>query len=320
MGLVPEENNQALNDAEKHEAHNGDGKYVFTPLDIIESISFAVFEVVGLALHEAEFHIIGYISDFFGACCGLLVLRHRMRHSKFEKYASFSFLVFLLFALLFFSFLCWSVAFKKSEKSTVSDFAVKAFPSSLSGIEIGQTNHNFLLWRRWHILSPINIIIDAKIFNNKGVPIEIENCQFEMSDKKGQWRLMPAIDIRYGNYTVRYGDYFGIYRPDQKEADNFFPAALDDKMIEDSKPIECFVLLEETNSEFSGKMRLHYVANGNEGFTEFHLENFTNHFQSVIYHSGLVTILFHMTPAEQLIASNALIAPFSAVYSKLHHP
>jgi hypothetical protein len=118
MESVPEENNQVPKNGKNHKGANGDSKYVFSTLDVLEAFGFTVFEVAGYALHEAEFQFVGYVLDFFGAWCGLLVVRHRMRYSKLESFASGFYWSLLVISFLFFAFLSWSVSLNKSEQST----------------------------------------------------------------------------------------------------------------------------------------------------------------------------------------------------------
>ncbi len=118
MESGPEKNNQVPNNNGNHENYGDNGGNIFSSLEVLETIGVVIFEGTGFALHEAEFHVLGFIFDFFASWCGLLVIRHRLHYSKFKRYASGFYWIFLIVALLFFSFLACRCFLKKQEQST----------------------------------------------------------------------------------------------------------------------------------------------------------------------------------------------------------
>jgi hypothetical protein len=117
MESVPEEKKDVPNDDGSHKESGDNGGEVFSTIELIEVIGVVVFESVGIALHEAEFHFFGFIFDFFALWCGISVVNHRLQNSKFKRFV-YLYWPAVCCAFVLFAFLGWSVSIKNSKQST----------------------------------------------------------------------------------------------------------------------------------------------------------------------------------------------------------
>lgn len=243
MESVPEEKNQTPNDNESHDESGDKDGYVFSSLDILETIGVVLFEGTGLALHEAEFHIWGFAFDFFAFLCGLLVVRHRLQNSKFKWLAAPHFYWLSVFcAFLLFAFLAWSVSFKKSEQSTPKLIHILSIFENISSFG----NERFLLWHyQTEALAPIGVEALLNLQNLTDHRIKFDSFQFEGKNKNGDWIVFPIIDHRFGDMVYHQGNYWGVQNPNENPDFQkiYLPAVLENG-IPASEPIIAYALLE----------------------------------------------------------------------------
>ena len=268
MESVPEEKNQIPNDNDRHENSSNEGGEVFSTIEIIEAIGVFIFGVIGIALHDAEYGVLGYIFDFLAIWCGIAVVNHRIKNSKFRRVSPYFYWPSVCLAFLLFVFLSWSVSFKSAGESNHHGFSIIALETT---VELKNPNH-FLLWADGNqtnvVIAPIPVFMWVEFTNLKDVSMSISSCQFECKSKNGTWVAMQVIDPAMGwIYYTRNGDLHHATRYNPGE--NVFPAAFRAKEIRPGEPIAAWVFLEPPTSGFDGSIRFRIKNSADNESVEF---------------------------------------------------
>jgi hypothetical protein len=132
-----------------------------------------------------------------------------------------------------------------------------------------------------YIRSPINVILMAQFTNLRDKALAINSYQFEGWATNGVWEIMPTIDIQSGTPVAFIGKKWGtngigIVLGPVKEGDvvysrfdgDFFPEALNGKIIVPGGQVAGTFFLEGPKDGFNGKIRCRIKDSADHEFTE----------------------------------------------------
>ena len=116
----------------------------------------------------------------------------------------------------------------------------------------------WLVWNNGErVASPVHVTIFAQFTNPRATPLTVNSYQFEGRTRKGEWVVMPSVDIRIGRLFFLMNTNSDFRRAVRIDCGpNVFPAALQGKALDAGQTITGWCFLESPTSDFDGTLRL----------------------------------------------------------------